>query len=283
MKYLAAAFKKPAPILVGAVILLLLLPIQLPAQDFLARIFKTGKYARYKCSTMGAYNKNRKSRLKQEARYRKSQPLPPGTVTQARPRQTRDLKPPHNQPPVSPPVTLSDNPVGKNTSPPAGPPHKQKGDDPTQSQPPPTLPSEPPSSSSPPRKPFKELTEEQKRQRLKDQEPEIVLPPIRFITAQDEFSVVNMDSFMQAMEYAQQGKVVLIEGHTDDVGSSDSNLKLSMKRAEKIRQLMLSGGVSDDFISVIGYGEDQPLVPNTSTENRAVNRRIEFKIFSVPQ
>ena len=88
---------------------------------------------------------------------------------------------------------------------------------------------------------------------------------------------------MEAMEFAKQGKMVLIEGHTDDVGSSNSNLKLSMKRAEKIRQLMLSGGVSDELISVIGFGEKQPLVPNSSSENRAVNRRIEFKVFDVPE
>ena len=127
------------------------------------------------------------------------------------------------------------------------------------------------------------MTIKERRDTLQHLEPAIVLEPIQFISDQDEFSVVNMDSFMKAMEYAQQGKVVFVEGHTDDLGSDKYNLDLSMKRAEKIRELLLSGGISDELISVIGYGESQPLVPNTSTENRAVNRRIEFKIFSLQE
>lgn len=130
---------------------------------------------------------------------------------------------------------------------------------------------------------LKKMTLEERRDTLQRMAPYIVLPPIQFVSDQDEFSVVNMDSFMQAMEYAQQGKVVLIEGHTDDLGSDAYNLKLSMKRAEKIRQLLLSGDISDELISVIGFGEQHPLVPNNSPENRSVNRRIEFKIFSLAE
>jgi outer membrane protein OmpA-like peptidoglycan-associated protein len=268
MKHLAVKVKNTQSFLVGVLVLFLLLPIQLPAQGFLGRVFKTGKYARYKCRTMGAYNKHRKDRLKKESSHRNYKTLPPGTVTQASPRNRKDLRPPVSRPPTpdtnEPEATV-----------------KKKGQTPNEAFP--AKPSADPQPNLLTKKPFKELTQEQRRQTLKEKTPEVVLPPIRFITAQDEFSVVNMDSFMEAMEYAKQGKVVLIEGHTDDVGSSDSNLKLSMKRAEKIRELMLSGGVSDDFISVIGFGEDKPLVPNTSAENRAVNRRIEFKVFSVPE
>jgi outer membrane protein OmpA-like peptidoglycan-associated protein len=247
--------------------LLNFVPHTLPAQDWAARLFKTGKYARYKCVNMGAYNKHRTSRLKKEAKFRSTQPLEPGKVTQAAPRGPVSLRPPKTEPPAK--VTESPAPVS-----------------PTTTLPPSSKPAElpPVAKTDQPRKvPFRDLTQEQRRQLLLQSKPETILPPIRFITAQDEFSVVNMDSFMQAMEYAQQGKIILIEGHTDDVGSDDSNLKLSMKRAEKIRELMLSGGVSDDVISVIGFGEAQPLVPNISSQNRAVNRRIEFKVFSVPE
>ena len=127
------------------------------------------------------------------------------------------------------------------------------------------------------------MTESERRDTLQQMEPELELEPIQFISNQDEFSVVNMDSFMKAMEYAQQGKIVLVEGHTDDIGRDSYNLTLSMKRAEKIRELLLSGGISDELISVIGYGESKPLVPNNSDKNRAINRRIEFKIFSLPE
>jgi outer membrane protein OmpA-like peptidoglycan-associated protein len=227
---------------------------------------------------MGAYNKHRKARLKKESSHRNYKTLPPGTVTQASPRNRKDLRPPASQPPTQD----TDEPVATiKKTPPTSPTIEKQSPTPNGEVPAKPATNPPPNSTR--RKPFREMTQEQRRQTLKEQKPEVILPPIRFITAQDEFSVVNMDSFMEAMEHAKQGKVVLIEGHTDDIGSSDSNLKLSMKRAEKIRELMLSGGVSDDFISVIGFGEDRPLVPNSSSENRAVNRRIEFKVFNVPE
>jgi outer membrane protein OmpA-like peptidoglycan-associated protein len=107
------------------------------------------------------------------------------------------------------------------------------------------------------------------------------LPPINFVYNQDELAVANMESFMQAVEFANNGFMVLVEGHTDDRGSDDYNLKLSMKRVERIKQLMVEMGVSEDFISVVGQGERKPIVPNTSEENRLKNRRIEFKIFKL--
>jgi outer membrane protein OmpA-like peptidoglycan-associated protein len=125
------------------------------------------------------------------------------------------------------------------------------------------------------------MTPEQRKVAVRDLPPTRELSPIRFISDQDEFSVVNMDSFMEALELINQGKIVLVEGHTDDLGSDDYNLKLSMKRVEKIRQLMLDAGADDNFISVIGYGEKKPIVPNNSKENREINRRIEFKVFEL--
>ncbi len=109
----------------------------------------------------------------------------------------------------------------------------------------------------------------------------INLPPINFISNQDEFAVVNMDSFMEAAEFAKNGFMILIEGHTDDKGSDEYNLALSMKRVEKIKQLMVQMDVPEDNISVVGHGERKPLVPNTSEANRLKNRRIEFVIFKI--
>jgi outer membrane protein OmpA-like peptidoglycan-associated protein len=107
------------------------------------------------------------------------------------------------------------------------------------------------------------------------------LPSINFVYNQNELAVANMESFMEAVEFANNGFLVLIEGHTDDKGSDEYNLKLSMKRVERIKQLMVDMGVSDDNISVVGHGERQPLVPNDSDANRLKNRRIEFKVFKL--
>ncbi|MFQ3576077.1 MAG: OmpA family protein [Cytophagales bacterium] len=127
---------------------------------------------------------------------------------------------------------------------------------------------------------FKTEEEVLRDHHLENEKP-IILPPIQFIFNMDEINVANFDSFIQAVEYAKNGYMVLIEGHTDDRGSEEYNMKLSMKRVEKIRRLMIDMGVDDDKISAIGYGESMPIVPNDSEENRQKNRRIEFKAFKL--
>lgn len=73
-----------------------------------------------------------------------------------------------------------------------------------------------------------------------------------------------------------------IEGHTDAVGDPEYNRKLSQQRAENIRKYLLQvTGLPPDQIQARGYGPDRPLFPNTTEENRARNRRVEF-ILEVP-
>jgi len=69
-----------------------------------------------------------------------------------------------------------------------------------------------------------------------------------------------------------------IQGHTDDKGSEQYNLKLSQNRADEVKKYLVSKGVSADTITAKGFGESQPIVPNTSDKNREKNRRVEFKI-----
>jgi len=88
-----------------------------------------------------------------------------------------------------------------------------------------------------------------------------------------------MDPFLVAVEYALQGKTILIEGHTDSQGKDDYNVKLSVKRVQKIRELMHEMGVPDDRISVVGYGEEIAQHDNTSSQGRQLNRRVDFKAF----
>ena len=119
---------------------------------------------------------------------------------------------------------------------------------------------------------------EQHLKSKKDNEP-IELAPLYFTFAEDEFSVVDMEPFLVAVEYALQGRIVLIEGHTDSDGNANYNNQLSIKRVQKIRQLMLEMGVSDDRISIVGYGEGAPKHDNTTNENKQKNRRVDFKVF----
>ncbi len=69
---------------------------------------------------------------------------------------------------------------------------------------------------------------------------------------------------------------VEIQGHTDSIGSDEYNLKLSQKRAEAVRDLLIKKyGISPDRLTAKGYGETKPIAPNSTPEGRAKNRRVE--------
>jgi OOP family OmpA-OmpF porin len=70
---------------------------------------------------------------------------------------------------------------------------------------------------------------------------------------------------------------VEIGGHTDDQGTPSYNLELSQARAQSVANWLQGHGVEGSRLEVQGYGQTQPIVPNDSEENRARNRRIEFK------
>lgn len=71
---------------------------------------------------------------------------------------------------------------------------------------------------------------------------------------------------------------VEIEGHTDDQGSDEYNLKLSDARAKAVVDYLLKKKVEQERLSWKGYGESKPLAPNDSEANRAINRRVEFRV-----
>ena len=72
---------------------------------------------------------------------------------------------------------------------------------------------------------------------------------------------------------------VEIQGHTDSVGSAKYNLKLSQKRAEAVKKVLVEKyGISPDRIIAKGYGESMPVAPNDTEEGRAKNRRVVAKI-----
>jgi outer membrane protein OmpA-like peptidoglycan-associated protein len=71
---------------------------------------------------------------------------------------------------------------------------------------------------------------------------------------------------------------IQIQGHTDDVGDDKNNMALSSDRAFTVMQYLQNTGIEGKRLSFMGFGETKPLLPNTSDENRAKNRRTEFII-----
>jgi chemotaxis protein MotB len=77
-----------------------------------------------------------------------------------------------------------------------------------------------------------------------------------------------------------QGRVIRIEGHTDDVptggGAFPSNWELSAARALAVVRYLQENGVDPSRLAGAGYGQYQPIAPNDSPEGRSQNRRIEI-------
>ncbi|MBL7946171.1 MAG: OmpA family protein, partial [Flavobacteriales bacterium] len=71
---------------------------------------------------------------------------------------------------------------------------------------------------------------------------------------------------------------LVIEAHTDDVGSRAYNIDLSQKRAQSVEAFLLANGVSTDRLIPIGHGKNQPIASNKTEEGRSLNRRVEFRV-----
>lgn len=80
-----------------------------------------------------------------------------------------------------------------------------------------------------------------------------------------------------ALFRAEPGRKVLIEGHCDERGSDEYNMALGEKRARAVRAYLVSLGVSSSSLSVVSYGEEQPLDPTSTERAWARNRRAEFR------
>jgi OOP family OmpA-OmpF porin len=101
---------------------------------------------------------------------------------------------------------------------------------------------------------------------------------IHFETGKDKIrseSFPILDAVVEVLENNSDIKLQ-VQGHTDDVGTNKNNLDLSTRRAASVRKYLVSRGVSVERLDSTGFGEEVPLVENNSTENRALNRRVQF-------
>ena len=71
---------------------------------------------------------------------------------------------------------------------------------------------------------------------------------------------------------------ILVEGHTDNVGTAEYNMTLSERRANAVGNFLKAAGVAASRFTIKWYGESQPKVDNSTPQNRALNRRVQFVI-----
>jgi outer membrane protein OmpA-like peptidoglycan-associated protein len=107
----------------------------------------------------------------------------------------------------------------------------------------------------------------------------IVLDGITFATNKSNITPESEVVLAGALKTLQTYPEIYVEisGHTDNVGSNNSNKKLSQRRADSVRGWLVSKGILGDRITAVGYGEESPRVANDTEDNRRLNRRIEFK------
>ena len=91
----------------------------------------------------------------------------------------------------------------------------------------------------------------------------------------------RLDQMIGQLKSDPKNVFIEIEGHTDNVGSTELNERLGMERAEAVkRYLYEQHQVPLHKINVISYGEDKPVAPNNTRDGRAQNRRVVVKVLS---
>ena len=73
---------------------------------------------------------------------------------------------------------------------------------------------------------------------------------------------------------------VEIIGHTDNIGSDGYNQRLSLSRAETVRNFLIAKGVAANRMTTFGMGESKPIMDNSTQQGRELNRRIEFRVLN---
>ena len=89
-------------------------------------------------------------------------------------------------------------------------------------------------------------------------------------------TVSNLASILKAYPNAK----IQLSGYTDNTGSPQTNQQLSLDRANAVKAMLVSSGVSADRITTMGYGQDRPVASNDTEQGRAQNRRTELTVTS---
>lgn len=84
-----------------------------------------------------------------------------------------------------------------------------------------------------------------------------------------------LDAVVEVLQRLPDIKIE-VQGHTDSQGSAAYNKKLSNSRAGSVMKYLVARGIAASRLTSNGYGFERPLVPNTSPQNMALNRRVQF-------
>ena len=108
----------------------------------------------------------------------------------------------------------------------------------------------------------------------------VVLNNIFFDTDKSEIKDESKQELEKLIDFLSKNNSIRIEisGHTDNVGDSKHNMVLSENRAKSVCDFLTNNGIEKSRLTYKGFGDTQPIKQNNTDENRAKNRRTEFKI-----
>jgi outer membrane protein OmpA-like peptidoglycan-associated protein len=112
----------------------------------------------------------------------------------------------------------------------------------------------------------------------------LTLGDVLFTTGSAELQSGASDRLNKLINFLNEypERLVLIEGHTDSMGSSEYNQGLSQRRSESVKHFLTQQGIATQRLSTSGMGEDQPIATNDSAAGRLQNRRVEIIIENPP-
>lgn len=106
------------------------------------------------------------------------------------------------------------------------------------------------------------------------------LDNVFFDTGKSTLKPESFTELDELLNYMSQKKTTVIEisGHTDNVGGTEANQKLSQDRANSVKNYLVKKGISTSRVEAKGYGDTLPIAENTDEAGRKQNRRTEVKI-----
>ncbi|MBK8807473.1 MAG: OmpA family protein [Bacteroidales bacterium] len=108
----------------------------------------------------------------------------------------------------------------------------------------------------------------------------VILNNIFFDTDSTNLKPESLVELKKLSIFLKTNHTVKIElgGHTDNSGQKAKNITLSVNRAKSVYDYLVKSGISPNRLKYKGYADEMPIVPNTTAENKAKNRRTEFTV-----
>ena len=89
---------------------------------------------------------------------------------------------------------------------------------------------------------------------------------------------MKLNSVAEALTQQDPDSKMVVEGHTDSQGAAAYNQDLSQRRAQSVRDYLVSRGIAEDRVTAQGFGSSRSIADNKSAEGSANNRRVEIVV-----